>query len=52
MHAESGQTLYSRQLLLRGTSPQEIVNITYAGGKEILTQKDLVDGIRPKPKTK
>ena len=47
--AQSGQTLYSRQFVLRGLSPQEIVQITYVGTSErILRQKDLAVGIRSK----
>ena len=50
---ESGQIIFSRQFLLSGSSPREIVQITYAGTSEgILTQKDLADAIRPKTKVK
>jgi hypothetical protein len=50
---ESGQTIFSRQFLLPGSSPHEIVEITYAGGSEdIFTDKDLADAIHPKTQIK
>jgi len=48
---ESGQTIYSRQFVLPGAAPREIVQITYGGASEdIFTKKDLADAIRPKTK--
>jgi len=49
----SGQIIFSRQFLLYGSSPHEIVQITYASTSEgIFSQKDLADSIRPKTKVK
>jgi len=48
---ESGQTIYSRQFVLPGAAPREIVQITYGGASEdVFTKKDLADAIRPKTK--
>ena len=50
---DSGQIIFSRQFLLSGSSPHQIVQITYAGTSEgILTQKDLADAIRRKKRDK
>ena len=50
---ESGQIIFSRQFLLSGSSPHEIVQITYASrSKAILTQKDLAEAIRSQAKVK
>jgi tetratricopeptide (TPR) repeat protein len=49
---DSGQVLYSRQFVLQGVSPGEIVTVTYVGGSaELFDQKDLADAIRPPAKT-
>ncbi len=50
---ESGQTIFSRQFVLAGSSPREIVQITFASAsKEIFSSKNLADAIHPKAKTK
>lgn len=50
---ESGQTIFSRQFLLYGSSPHEIVQITYASTSEgIFSQGDLADAIRLKTNAK
>jgi len=50
---KSGQIIFSRQFILAGSSPHEIVQITYASTSEgIFTQEDLADAIRPKRKGK
>lgn len=46
---ESGQVIYSRQFIMQGMAPNEIVQITYASkSKDVFTKKDLVDAIRSK----
>ncbi|MBL9134553.1 MAG: hypothetical protein JNK85_01730 [Verrucomicrobiales bacterium] len=45
---QSGQTFFSRQFLLSGSTPREIVQITYASTSEdIFTIKELVEAIHP-----
>ena len=51
--AETGQTIFSRQFLLPGSSRRQIVQITFAGTSErVLSRRDLADAIRPKGKAK
>ncbi len=50
---ESGRVIFSRQFILNGSSPHEIVQITFASTSEgIFSQKDLTDAIKPKTKVK
>jgi hypothetical protein len=50
---DSGQVIFSRQFIMAGSAPQQIVQITFASAsKEILTQTDLPDSIRLKTKAK
>ena len=50
---ESGQAIFSRQFLLAGSAPRQIVQITFASAsKEILTSKDLADSIQLKATAK
>ena len=49
---DSGQVVYSRQFVLQGETPGQIVTITYAGASaDIFDQKDLADAVRPPAKT-
>ncbi len=44
---QSGQTLYSRQFIMRGSSPNEIVQLTFAGSsKRILTDETVRRAIK------
>ncbi len=47
----TGRTLYSRQFILPGAAPHEIVQINYTGvSKSLYVDKDLLDAIRPERK--